>query len=618
MGVVYEATQLSLDRTVALKLLATNLGEDDAFRERFRREGLLQAAIEHPNIVTVYEAGESEHGLFMAMRLVRGPNLKDMILSRELDAGRTLRILRPIADGARHRARGRPDPPRHQAAEHPGRRPRPRLPGGLRPDQGGGREGPDQDRAVRRHARLHLARADPRPDRDRRQRHLRARGRALRVPDRRRALPEGLRGGGPLRAHVRRAAERHARARPELPAGARRRSSAAAMAKEPGDRPRDRQRAAGRAPSAPSTRARARRSSRPARSSRPRRPASAAPRSTSTRATRGRRTPTSCAPSWAASLRRRPGQQPDDTAHRRASTAPRSRAAAGPRRPRRRDRQRATQLGAGRRGRHGVAAAHAADTPTGGTAVPAGREARQPRRCIGGIAVAARWRWRSSASWSAAAAAAARRSPRARAPRSPARSRSPTRAAGSASDDGARRCPASSSPTRSPSARQGQPDNRLVTGLVDASGADAAARRVRQGAGRRPRAHRHRAARRPAGLPLPQPRPGRLQPGADAVRGARPTRASPRSPAGRPGPGRARFMPECERAASTLELEGAKPYDLGAGQRVRRRLNGTLEQAADAARDARLAALKAAKTPAQQARAAGNIAARLRRRGARR
>jgi hypothetical protein len=98
MGVVYEATQLSLDRTVALKLLATNLGDDAAFRERFRREALLQAGIEHPNIVTVYEAGESEHGLFMAMRLVRGPNLKDLIISRELDAGRTLRILRPIAD----------------------------------------------------------------------------------------------------------------------------------------------------------------------------------------------------------------------------------------------------------------------------------------------------------------------------------------------------------------------------------------------------------------------------------------------------------------------------------------------------------------------------------------
>ena len=70
MGVVYEATQLSLNRTVALKLLAAHSSDDVAFRERFRREGQLQAAIDHPNIVTVYEAGESEHGLFLAMRLV--------------------------------------------------------------------------------------------------------------------------------------------------------------------------------------------------------------------------------------------------------------------------------------------------------------------------------------------------------------------------------------------------------------------------------------------------------------------------------------------------------------------------------------------------------------------
>ena len=98
MGVVYEATQLSLNRTVALKILASNLSDDPAFRERFRREGLLQAAIDHPHIVTVYEAGETEHGLFLAMRLVRGPNLKDMVLAREIDAGRTLRILTPVAD----------------------------------------------------------------------------------------------------------------------------------------------------------------------------------------------------------------------------------------------------------------------------------------------------------------------------------------------------------------------------------------------------------------------------------------------------------------------------------------------------------------------------------------
>src|SRR2546423_8545556 len=98
MGTVYEATQLSLNRTVAIKLLASNLSDDPAFRERFRRGGLTRAAIEHPNIVTIYEAGETPDGLFLAMRLVRGPNLKDMIISRELDAGRSLRILTPIAD----------------------------------------------------------------------------------------------------------------------------------------------------------------------------------------------------------------------------------------------------------------------------------------------------------------------------------------------------------------------------------------------------------------------------------------------------------------------------------------------------------------------------------------
>jgi serine/threonine-protein kinase len=98
MGIVYEATQLSLNRVVALKVLAPHLGDDRSFSERFRREGQIQATVDHPNIVTVYEAGHSEHGLFLAMRLVRGPNLKKLIVARELDTARTLRLLAPIAD----------------------------------------------------------------------------------------------------------------------------------------------------------------------------------------------------------------------------------------------------------------------------------------------------------------------------------------------------------------------------------------------------------------------------------------------------------------------------------------------------------------------------------------
>ena len=97
MGVVYSATQISLDRTVALKVLTDSLSRDDSFRERFRREGMLQAAIDHPHIVPVYEAGESEYGLFLAMRLVRGSNLKDLIEARELDAHRTILLLGQVA-----------------------------------------------------------------------------------------------------------------------------------------------------------------------------------------------------------------------------------------------------------------------------------------------------------------------------------------------------------------------------------------------------------------------------------------------------------------------------------------------------------------------------------------
>jgi serine/threonine protein kinase len=98
MGTVYRATQLSLERVVALKLLTAELSADPAFRERFRREGLLQAALDHPHIVTVYEAGETDSRLFLAMRMVEGPTLKDLIVRRQLDDRRALRLLTQVAE----------------------------------------------------------------------------------------------------------------------------------------------------------------------------------------------------------------------------------------------------------------------------------------------------------------------------------------------------------------------------------------------------------------------------------------------------------------------------------------------------------------------------------------
>ena len=65
---------------------------------RFRREGRLQASLEHPHAVTVYEAGESEHGLYLAMQLVPGATLAKLLEERELDSRRTLTLLRQVAD----------------------------------------------------------------------------------------------------------------------------------------------------------------------------------------------------------------------------------------------------------------------------------------------------------------------------------------------------------------------------------------------------------------------------------------------------------------------------------------------------------------------------------------
>ena len=96
MGIVYQATQLSLGRQVALKVLAPFVTNDPEFRERFRREGVLQAAVENPHVVTVYEAGESPEGLYIAMRLIRGENLKQRLLGGGLDPAAALEIAAQI------------------------------------------------------------------------------------------------------------------------------------------------------------------------------------------------------------------------------------------------------------------------------------------------------------------------------------------------------------------------------------------------------------------------------------------------------------------------------------------------------------------------------------------
>ena len=72
MGVVYRATDESLGRPVALKLIAPELAQDDRFRRRFLKEPRLAASLDHPNVIPIYEAGEQEGQLYLAMRYVQG------------------------------------------------------------------------------------------------------------------------------------------------------------------------------------------------------------------------------------------------------------------------------------------------------------------------------------------------------------------------------------------------------------------------------------------------------------------------------------------------------------------------------------------------------------------
>lgn len=97
MGVVYEAWQYSLQRPVALKIVNGRL-DSDVFRARFKREGRAQSSIVHPNVVGVFEAGEAGGYLFIAMQLIRGCNLKELIQLGELTPGRALALLGQIAD----------------------------------------------------------------------------------------------------------------------------------------------------------------------------------------------------------------------------------------------------------------------------------------------------------------------------------------------------------------------------------------------------------------------------------------------------------------------------------------------------------------------------------------
>src|SRR3954469_13459716 len=106
MGEVYRATDERLGRPVALKVLADGVASDDRSRARLLEESRRAASLDHPNVVPVYEAGQADGRLFLAMRYVAGIDLK-ALLRREgaLAPERAIAVAAQVADAldAAHR-----------------------------------------------------------------------------------------------------------------------------------------------------------------------------------------------------------------------------------------------------------------------------------------------------------------------------------------------------------------------------------------------------------------------------------------------------------------------------------------------------------------------------------
>ena len=98
MGAVYKARQPGLDRLVALKILPPEAGRDPAFAERFTREARALARLNHPNIITVFDFGQSGDLYYFLMEFVDGVNLRQMIRTAYLKPDQALRIVPQVCD----------------------------------------------------------------------------------------------------------------------------------------------------------------------------------------------------------------------------------------------------------------------------------------------------------------------------------------------------------------------------------------------------------------------------------------------------------------------------------------------------------------------------------------
>src|SRR6185369_12703391 len=99
MGEVYRARDERLKRDVAIKVLPAELAADPERRSRFEREARAASALSHPNILTIYDVGSHDSTVYIAMELVEGGTLKDLIASGAVPVKKLLDLSVQIADG---------------------------------------------------------------------------------------------------------------------------------------------------------------------------------------------------------------------------------------------------------------------------------------------------------------------------------------------------------------------------------------------------------------------------------------------------------------------------------------------------------------------------------------
>jgi len=102
MGVVYKATQLSLNRPVAIKVLPEEVCGQPQFVERFKREVDILSRLSHPNVVTVFERGEIEGRLYVIMEYVQGTSLREVMKKGPLPSAEALVIVRGVLSALEH------------------------------------------------------------------------------------------------------------------------------------------------------------------------------------------------------------------------------------------------------------------------------------------------------------------------------------------------------------------------------------------------------------------------------------------------------------------------------------------------------------------------------------